>query len=250
MLDGGKDVNWLRRNIGKPFTSSPFFYHEDEVLAAFGILHLLSVDEHWTEKPMFIADAENQYHIAEKYLRAWQAALKLFELPWWSRIWVVQELVLSRKATFVLGSVSVPWELISEFCRSYSTHLPPGACCHFSAAWKMSSNLWADIVRMRLTTFSFYTCKSEMVGWSREPPHSAFLQFLWLLRHKEASNSRDKVYGLLGLGHGRRDPFVVPDYSISTAEVFFKCCEALIKSDNGLTVLIGPRLCQPGLPSW
>jgi hypothetical protein len=250
ILEDGKDTKWLRENIGQVFRCSAFPNHESEALAAFGTLHLLSVDEHWTDKPLFIADGEGRYHIAENYVLAWQATLKLFQLPWWSRVWVVQELVLSGNATLVLGSVSAPWELISEFCYSYLKHLPPGACCHSSTTWKMSSDLWADIVLMRLTVWSFYTSRTAMVQPRSKPPHSAFLEFLWLLRHKEASDPRDKVYGLLGLLHGERHSFLVPDYSMSTAETFSRCTEALIKSDNSLNALVGPRLRQPSLPSW
>ncbi|CAF9912789.1 MAG: hypothetical protein HETSPECPRED_001201 [Heterodermia speciosa] len=250
ILEHGKDIKWLRENVGQIFIFSAFPNHESEALAAFGTLHLLSVDEHWTDKPLFIADGEGRYHIAENYVLAWQATLKLLQLSWWSRVWVVQELALSRSATLVLGSVSAPWELISKFCHSYRKHLPPGACCHSSATWKMSSSLWADIVFMRLTVWNFHASRTEMVQPPSKPPHSAFLEFLWLLRHKEASDPRDKVYGLLGLLHGRRPSFLVPDYSMSNAETFSRCTEALIKSDNSLNALVGPILRRPGLPSW
>lgn len=249
-LEDGKDMEWLSKNIGQVVSCSAFPSHEREALAAFGTIHLLASDEHWTSKPLFIADGEGRYHIARNYMLAWQATVKLLQLPWWSRVWVVQELVLAKKAILVLGSVSVPWELFSGFCHSYLRHLPPGACCHSSATWKMSSGLWADIVLMRLTFMSFHTSRTEMTLSPTRSPPSTFLDLLWLLRHKEATDARDKVYGLLGLLHGQNRSILVPDYSLSTAETFSRCTEALIKSDNSLNALIGPRLRQFGLPTW
>ena len=172
------------------------------------------------------------------------------QLAWWTRVWTVQELVLAKNGLVIVGSVSVPWDLFSDFCQSYSKHLPPGACCHSTATWKMTSELWDDIVRLRLTVWSFYSCRLEKLQPRTESSHTVLLRNLWLLRHKAVTDHRDKIYGLLGLLHGQKDLLLLPDYSISTAEAFARCTEALIKSCNSLGALLGPRLQQPGLPSW
>ena len=249
-LHDGKDINWIRDNIDRLFKSPTFPDDESEALAAFGVFYLLSLDEHWTVKPLFTADREGRYHVADRYVVAWQAALKLLQLPWWSRVWVVQEAALAKSATVVLGSVSIPWGLFFQFCRSYIKHLPPGACCHSSAAWKMTSALWDDIVLMRLTVWSFYTVRAEMELPLSRPAHTAFWKILWLLRHKKATDPRDKVYSLLGLLYSHRQPLLIPDYSMSTGETFSSCTEALIKFDDNLNALVGPRLRQRGLPTW
>jgi hypothetical protein len=248
-LDDGKGFKWLRENIEQVIGCSAFSDHESEALAAFGTLYLLSIDEHWTAKPLFIADSEGRYHVAKNYLASWQATLKMLQLPWWTRIWVVQELVLAKNAILVVGAVSAPWELISDFCNSYLRHVPPGACCNYSATWKSSSDLATDIVRMRLTFLSFYPFRDWMLPPPSKRPSNAFWEYLWLLQNKEATDPRDKVYGMLGLLHSHRRPFLVPDYSMSIAETFSRCTEALIKSDSSLGALIGPRLRQPGLPT-
>ena len=147
--------------------------------------------------------------------------LHLLEFPWWSRVWVVQELVLAKTATLVVGSVTVPWQLISDFCNSYAKHLPPGACCHASATWKMSKTLWDDVVLMRLTFWSFFSAKLERLqSQNSKGAAMAFWEYLWLLRHKESTDPRDKVYGLLGLLHGHCDSILAPDYSLTIAETY------------------------------
>ncbi len=118
VLEDGKDMQWLRGNIGQICSTTFFADHEGEALAAFGMLYLLSIDEHWTEKPLFAADDKGQLHIANAYTLAWQALQSMLRLQWWTRLWVVQEFVLSRKATLALGSVSVPGELLYDFCSN------------------------------------------------------------------------------------------------------------------------------------
>lgn len=249
-LEDGKGMEWISQNLERIFDNSMFSDHESEALAALGVLFLLSTDCHWAIKPLFAVDGEGRYQVADRYAKAWQAVIKLLHLPWWSRIWVVQELVLAQKATLAVGSVSVSWELISGFYQSYSKHLPPGACCHSSVTWKMASRLWDDIVLMRLTFSTLQSTRDELVQHRNKQADTALWNFLWLLRHKEATDPRDKVYGLLGLLTSQSPPFLVPSYLVSTAEAFSKCMAALIRSSNNLKALVGPRLDEPGLPTW
>ena len=255
VLEDGKDMQWLRENVEQICSTTFFLDSESETLAAFGMLYLLSIDEHWTEKPLFKADNKGRFRIANTYTLAWQALQKMLRLQWWTRLWVVQEFVLSRKATLALGSVSVPGELLYSFCKSYLKHLPPGACCHFSATWKILPDVWQDIVSIRLTPLTFFNLKlarSQMMSATQDKSvaASALLEFLWLLRHKAATDPKDKVYALLGLMQGQIDLLVIPDYTLSTAETFARATSALIRSDANLNALIGPRLRQPGMPSW
>ncbi|KAK5676412.1 hypothetical protein LTS10_011225 [Elasticomyces elasticus] len=108
VLDNGKEVDWLGETARDLSKWSALSESESETLAAFEILHLLSLDGHWTEKPVFVADEAGRYHIAEDMRLAWEATLKLLRLSWWTRIWVVQELVLAKKAILVVGSVYAP----------------------------------------------------------------------------------------------------------------------------------------------
>ena len=250
-LNLNTEPHWELGNFEHVLEHKTFANHNEEALAAFGILHLLGGDEHWTDKPLFVADSKGQYHMAERYVPAWRSTRKLLQLPWWSRIWTLQEFVLSRKAVLVLGRVAVPWDVVFGFCESYLNHLPPGKCCHTSVTWQMTSEIWADIVFMRLALFNFYTTRSERLRLNGEVSPSAFLEYLWLLRHKHASDPRDKVYGLLGLiSSNQREPPVFPNYTTSIGRAFATATEAVIRTNNDLQALAGPRLRQPGLPSW
>ncbi len=59
-LEDGKNIKWLSENIEKVSDYLTSANLEDEALAAFGTLHLLSVGQHWTVKPLFVADSRRK----------------------------------------------------------------------------------------------------------------------------------------------------------------------------------------------
>lgn len=249
-LEDGKSYEWLSRNAEQIVQSSSFTDLEHETLAAFAMLHLLSIDEHWDKKVVFSVGDDGRFRISDRCAIAWQAMLRLMQLSWFRRIWVVQEFVLSENATLVLGSVSAPTELIIRVCGSFLKHLPPGTCCHTSVSWKMTGSLWGELVKVRLTLWSFYSLRVQhLQPCSKELP-VLFRETMWLLRHKEATDARDKVYGFLGLLQNHDQPLLRPDYSLSVAETFVNYTKFLIASESNLIALVGPRLQHPGLPTW
>ncbi|KAM3424160.1 hypothetical protein BST61_g11297 [Cercospora zeina] len=131
-LEDGKDLTWLIKNIEHVCQETAFHDRHSEALGAFAALYLLSIDEHWCDKAVFETEGKEHCRVAAKHIYAWQALQQLLKLAWWSRIWVLQEAILARKATMILGSTSVPSELIHHFCRSYQKHLPAGACFQMS----------------------------------------------------------------------------------------------------------------------
>lgn len=83
-IEDGKDLQWIRKNIEQIVEDSRSGTPESATLAAFGMLFLLSIDAHWSDKPMFVADEDGRYQIDKKHLKAWQALLQLLKLSWWS----------------------------------------------------------------------------------------------------------------------------------------------------------------------
>lgn len=177
--------------------------------------------------------------------------MRLMECSWWSRMWVVQEFVLARESRLIIGNAAVPGSLMTGFYRSYSGHLPPGSCCHLSVAWRMAGGLWDHMVDIRRTVWSLNLARNEFHSRNRgEPPPAAAarLRKTWLLmRHKESTDPRDKIYGVLGLVPGVE---FYPDYTVDTAEAFARATEFLINSEQSLMALVGPRVRLAGLPSW
>lgn len=252
-LEDAKPFSWLIENADALSRS----LSEDNALSAFAMLYLLSIDEHWCHKSVFHVGADLRYRLVPGYEVSWKSLIKLFQMPWWTRLWVQQEFALARDAQFVVGNVMVPASLASNFYRSYATHLPPGSCCHENVTWRMTSELWDDIAQKRLALWGSSAVRmmhlSGARGNSKRNPGTMLRELLWLLRTKNATDPRDKVYGVLGLlpevSLGEQN-LLKPDYTLTTSQTFARCMQYLIESEKDLMALVGPRACRSDLPSW
>ncbi|KAK6849495.1 hypothetical protein PG995_013328 [Apiospora arundinis] len=254
LVEDAKPYSWLveRADALAKSTSA-----EDEALSAFAMLYLLSINEHWCHKSIFHVGADLRYRLVPGYETSWRALLKLFQIPWWTRLWVQQEFALARASQFVVGNVVVPASLANDFYRSYASHLPPGSCCHERVTWRMTSELWDDIVQKRLALWGSSVVR--MMHLSKSPSHAnknpgtLLRELLWLLRTKESTDPRDKIYGVLGLLPDvsfSQQTLLKPDYSLTTSQTFARCTQYLVESEKDLMALVGPRARYLDLPSW
>ncbi|KAL6863291.1 hypothetical protein ACO1O0_003538 [Amphichorda felina] len=151
---------------------------------------------------------------------------------WWSRVWVVQEVILARHAVFKSGDLEIDMatlqQLISELRQRELGSMPMRA--------------WG------LTGFLPF---AEGAGVSILMEGHRSVQWLvavadWF-RNSEATDPRDKLYGFLGLVN----VLVVPDYSVEAHELLgditFRCIEEL----GHLEILgLARGLGGGSLPSW
>ncbi|KAK2608195.1 hypothetical protein N8I77_006819 [Diaporthe amygdali] len=126
---------------------------------------------------------------------AWRdemAVRALFDRPYWSRVWVVQEILLSKEAEVVLGNSSIP----------------------------LQSLLKARLVEPNKSNRAF-----NIPSWLRLRkilPIEDFHGFSTLLNETSsclAADSKDKVFALLGLVQGAHLEGLAADYSKSAAEI-------------------------------
>jgi hypothetical protein len=100
-----------------------------DICAIFSMFQALAEDKHLTEIPAFTSNTSN--------VSTNPCQLKLFEAlrrmmhppftPWWSRIWVVQEVSAATPVLVVYGSTSIPWRTFDAAAISYSKH--SRTCC-------------------------------------------------------------------------------------------------------------------------
>lgn len=153
-----------------------------------------------------------------------------FARPYSSRVWVVQEVALSKSITMVCGNTVVEWIglMQGEYMR-------------------------------QLYTSSYYESFPTVFRLSRQYRIGAanLLDALLLGRSCNASDPRDKVFGLLGIVHEEGRP--PANYSLSTAEVYVQIVMYLLKvQKRGLDVILGnlchrsdeSRVQMKDLPHW
>ncbi|KAI0469784.1 heterokaryon incompatibility protein-domain-containing protein [Xylariaceae sp. FL0804] len=150
----------------------------------------------------------------------------IFTRPWFTRVWVIQELALCRQATVVCGSYQVDWELIDRAASVWGAFgSPMGGLRDFRD--------WPDGIRDDIVAHM-------MASW-----------------HKDAKYAKDKVYGLMGLRTSEQMSIEI-DYKATDEEFFTSFTRNYIARTSNLQVLAISRGCKlpaPGspeveLPSW
>jgi hypothetical protein len=198
-----------------------------------------------------IANGESELHRAE-LTGDWAPFVLLLTNPWFSCIWVIQEVALSRgKATLYSGQhVTLSWsELELALLFSNQCALLP----QMSGFARLDDIVWLHrVVALVKTTVRFRTISASEEG--------SGLGLYWLLRTNHdalATDPRDMVFGLLGMAAKDRDERtgqatdIAADYGMEVAEVYQKVTEHFLVRFSTLTALSGAGLHYSGpLPSW
>ncbi|KAI0100390.1 HET domain-containing protein [Nemania sp. FL0031] len=160
----------------------------------------------------------------------WQHLRMLFELLWFTRIWVIQEVALSPKDPILLhGKRTYPW---------------------YRLAWVSSWLLRNGYLRLAQMPNRMQNVDTiANIRRSRSRWRLDALLFIASTRY-QATDQRDKVYALLGLAAETQEPTQVPnelrpDYSQKVTEVYTKAALFLLREYKSLSFLARPN----GVPS-
>lgn len=193
---------------------------------------------------------------------------KIMESPWWSRAWVVQELLLAPKALFVLGVQTIDWDTLSRATDSCTTDISlPEELCRDGSINRTISDImgppcqsldvlrklqeWKHMDAFLRTMRDLRRLKARIRA---RVPTIGFLDLMCSLRDRAASDPRDKVYALLGLTtrHGIRG-LIEPDYSLDTPSVYIQSAITIMRAEKSLRLLMLSTTYNsddPTLPSW
>jgi hypothetical protein len=127
---------------------------------------------------------------------------RIIDCPWFGRIWVVQELALSKTATIRIGHYSIPWIPFQQFFQ----WLP-----HHKADPETRTTLVSACNRV------FKVASSDH-----------FDSQLRRTLHLAATDPRDKVYSILGISEFSDAP-IRPDYGKSTRMVYSEAVACLLR---------------------
>ncbi|KAI0428731.1 heterokaryon incompatibility protein-domain-containing protein [Xylaria sp. FL1042] len=154
------------------------------------------------------------------------ALTALFQRPYWTRLWVVQELVLAPSVLFVSGQEYLPWTVVDRFF-----HAPSGG-------GRAPFDLLPPVLRN--TAY-----RLRHIWHAREITHQgSYLTFSQLINKYNpcrCSETKDYIYSLLGLARPSTPihELIYPDYTerTSTEDVFRDATAAAILEDQNLNVL-------------
>ncbi|KAL2682505.1 hypothetical protein Neosp_006957 [[Neocosmospora] mangrovei] len=169
----------------------------------------------------------------------------LFGRPYWSRVWVVQELAYGRSVRFVCGNMTTSEEHLHQalrLLRNTKQYYQSRSAKHFQSA-----TLWWSNV---LGTQSPINILKVRRARSVQGPFP-LMYLMRLLRNFQATDPRDKIFALLSFARDGRELGVYPDYQASCKDVYVRTTAALVR--NGFIDVLS--FCQPqktidNLPSW
>ncbi|KAI4279072.1 MAG: hypothetical protein L6R38_005105 [Xanthoria sp. 2 TBL-2021] len=169
----------------------------------------------------------------------WKHLQALSQLPWFTRVWVLQEVGVAQTAVAYWGQSSLKFGHIVE-CFSLISHNP----C-FGHLITTYGNFFNDIVDPWEAICCTYDNKRT---WRNECPHlrfyvnhpeRQFLIVLWVGTRFTASVPHDYIYAHLGHPSARRadgEEFIKVDYSKSLGNLYLDVAERLIAQAQGILI--------------
>jgi hypothetical protein len=135
----------------------------------------------------------------------WANLLRLCQRRYWSRLWIIQELVLARSIVIQLGSFLLGWEALEHFF--FQSRLPedPDLVKFRGDAVQTLSGLRNSV------PFKIYLQRNEKFGAGISP---ALFDLFYLHRDAQCLQVQDKLFGLLGMSAECCQLAILPDYEI------------------------------------
>ena len=181
---------------------------------------------------------QNKWLVAPLLSSGLPQFLSIFDHPYFSRVWIVQEVAVSPVTIVCCGTQTISWNnLVAAilFCSRI------GLLVGFD---RRNLNRFLDIEKTRY--------------WTTAGVDQGLLQLLLGFRSFNATDSKDKVYGLMGLSRtvGTVAVEIKPDYNqaVSAQNTYLSAAISILRASQSLDIFSVPRPSEQstmlGLPSW
>ena len=173
---------------------------------------------------------------------SWALLAQLLKAKWWTRVWTIQELVMSVLAVVCCGSRSVSFERFHHLAREVVKRIRSGAETSVAVKFLLTKAESNDL-----------QIQAQMRDMRENNQVLPLWDLLGTTVTKQSTNPRDRVITLLGLA-GEADRGVIePDYAQPVDQLFCETTKDIISSPPYLDILQGRelRLQRTGIvPSW
>jgi len=190
---------------------------------------------------------------------ALELAPLVWNRPWFTRRWIIQELAFARKATLHFGTASIEWDHLEAAVEAIS-HL--GGDGSFLQGWLTKHGRMFHLESggaVRLQRLA--SIRANMIERREKPSADAVFISVASADEFECREDKDRVFALLGiLNYGREKPFKI-DYGLPTKDIYeafawyciehgdMKDCTDML-SYAGLSAHNRVTASTFGLPSW
>lgn len=167
--------------------------------------------------------------------QVWVQLARLFHRPWFERLWIIQELAVSRKAIAQWGNLQIAWPTLEEAAKFI---LRPGAAVLSPHIRRLFPLLGAHRIT-QVALQSMYNFDTHNV-----------LTILHNTQNTKCSDPRDRLYAIRGIVEDNEDNEI--DYSIPVHQVYRTWAEKRIRRTRTLDIFSACADSSRGgdLPSW
>ncbi|EON65769.1 hypothetical protein W97_05008 [Coniosporium apollinis CBS 100218] len=152
--------------------------------------------------------------------QSWVALQILFRRPYWSRVWVLQEILLSHPTKIFCGNCTCEWENV-QMLLDPDNFKKFNLCSHSARKALLSRTTLPKLL-------------VEIIHRRQRGEQSRLLNYLILSRQRSATEPHDHVYGVLGLVD---QEILTADYNEAVEAVYKNVVKRLINLDGNLDVL-------------
>ncbi|KAL1602386.1 hypothetical protein SLS60_005802 [Paraconiothyrium brasiliense] len=174
--------------------------------------------------------------------KSWLPVDTFLKLPYFRRVWVVQEVALAKDCELWWGTEHLSVAQLFEFANWY-------LCVYDLRKMLKTLNLrWERpaerISGLLLTVYRHYSLKAlwrfylPLIGWCSSVQQSEqeprLIPLLWIASGMETTDPRDRVYALIGIPLARTphgETVVKPNCNLSMEEVYFETACALLQNE-------------------
>ncbi|KAI0506495.1 heterokaryon incompatibility protein-domain-containing protein [Xylaria bambusicola] len=193
--------------------------------------------------------------------------IEVLERPWFRRLWVFQEVVVSKVLSIQCGGRRISWD---DFCKTLL--LSPRCDDRYGFSFELSkkTEIVRDMFQIRCLYQELHVRGHLLPPWrSQVQAHQQnslhVLNVLQTARTLEASDPRDKIFGLLGICSGidLNDQRFAIDYNQDRETLYTRFTRNIISATKSYNVLsyidhdlvkydeyVGREVNVHSLPSW
>ncbi|KAH0553127.1 hypothetical protein GP486_006687 [Trichoglossum hirsutum] len=182
----------------------------------------------------------------------------LFLGRWFTRVWVLQEAILAQELTFALGDCVVS-DLAMYQGLGHALEVQRGKALKELRGPQLFQDYSENqLVHLHSVRVMFELRFSRINGGEKQ---DSLLEQMLLGWNRRSTDTRDKVFGILGLTDLVEDPdqlrstgtdrnatpaALVPDYNKEVKDIFIQCSRCILSADECLT---GLSLCRGVAPA-
>ena len=188
----------------------------------------------------------NAWGLPAFYTTEWVAVMHILSRPWFTRAWIIQELLVAQRSIFLCGPVELERDLVLDFAGNVKK-FPT-----LKNALGLYSHAPIDCDR---PSWENSTMLCDLVTLYKTFEKRRLVELLRYTRSFSATDPRDKVFALVGLADDISNDFI--DYGNTESKVSFDVASFLLTDDsaklpNALDLLsyVEHRDKPSDLPSW